>query len=81
MPRPALEYEFQDVKALDLHHLLYDFPYDFPISAENVDKFLEMADKRYDSYQKARVYLEGSGQVATLGSLPGMDIEVGIPAA
>lgn len=81
VPRPALEYEFQDVKALDLHHLLYDFPYDFPISAENVDKFLEMADKRYDSYQKARVYLEGSGQVATLGSLPGMDIEVQHTAA
>lgn len=34
-------YSFDEVKALDLHHLGYDFPYDVGISKRNVDVFVK----------------------------------------
>ena len=69
-------HSFEDVKALDIHHLLYDFPYDFPISSSNTDKFVECADKRYELFQKAKEYLEKSGQSDTLKTFPVADIEL-----
>lgn len=57
-------YNFDDVKMLDLHELSHDFNTDFEISKANVDKFVEMAEKRLDSYGKAKEYLEFSGQEA-----------------
>ena len=55
-------YDFDDVKALDLHHLDYDFNNDFPISIPNVDKFIEMTQRRYTAYMRASEYLEKTGQ-------------------
>ena len=72
--KPA--YDFEDVKALDLHHLLYDFPYDFKISNTNVDNFIERADIRYESFQKAKDYLVRSGQEDALRSFPEADINL-----
>ena len=69
-------YEFNDVKALDLHHLLYDFPYDFNVSTINVDKFIETADRRYDAFLKAKNYLTNSGQEEMIESFPVSDIEL-----
>lgn len=71
-----LPYDFEDVKALDIHHLVYDFPYDFNISAGNIDKFVETANRRYDSFQKAKDYLVRSGQTDTIASFPEADIEL-----
>lgn len=70
------QYDFQDVKALDLHHLGYDFPYDVPVSMLNVNAFRDAAYRRYDLYQGAKAYLEGSGQGGTVSFLPGNDVEL-----
>ena len=69
-------YEFDDVKALDIHHLLYDFPYDFKISAMNIDAFTQAAEKRYEKFQGAKEYLIKSGQSEALDVFPEADIEL-----
>lgn len=69
-------YSFDEVKSLDMHHLGYDFPYQFDVSKKNVDTFVEMANRRYDAYQGAKAYLEGSGQEYAVKALPGQDIQV-----
>lgn len=71
-----LPHDFEDVKALDLHHLLYDFPYDFPISNTNTDKFIECADTRYELFQKAKEYLVKSGQADMIATFPEADINL-----
>ena len=67
---------FDDVKALDMHHLMYDFPHDFEVSLVNADKFTKMADKRYNAFQNAKSYLVRSGQADALASLPEADIKL-----
>ena len=69
-------YEFDEVKALDLHHLGYDFPYDVPISQVNADRFVEMANRRYDSFCQARAYLERTGQEASVVDLLPTDVRL-----
>ena len=69
-------YRFEDVKALDLHHLLYDFPYDFNVAKINAKHFVDGADKRYDAFMKAKEYLEATGQEFVIESLPENDIMV-----
>lgn len=68
-------YSFDKVKALDFHHMGYDFPYDILISRSNVDRFCEMANKRYDAFVKARDYLVLSDQTSELEELPEADVE------
>lgn len=68
------QYDFDDIKALDLHHLLYDFPHDFNISNDNVDKFVAMADSRYQAFQAAKTYLESTGQGDLAANFPENDI-------
>lgn len=67
-------YEFDDVKALDLHHLGYDFPYDCRVSKINVDRFKNMANLRYHAFQNAKNYLLMSGQGESVHLLPESDI-------
>lgn len=69
-------YAFDDVKALDLHHLSYDFPYDAPVSKINADKFIEFANRRYNAFQGAKDYLIRSGQPDGLAQFPEKDIEL-----
>ena len=69
-------YDFNDVKSLDLHHMGYDFPYDVQISKPNIDKFCNMAAKRYEAFEKAREYLVLSNQEDALQSLPEKDVEI-----
>lgn len=68
-------FEFDDVKMLDLHHLGYDFPYDVPVSKRNIDRFVEVANKRYELYQKAADYIRASHQAPLLDALDKRDIE------
>lgn len=68
-------YDFDEVKALDLHHMGYDFPYDVMISKVNLDKFCEMANQRYDAFQAAKNYLLLTGQEDELNDLAVKDIE------
>lgn len=69
-------YDFDTVKALDLHHLGYDFPYDTPISKPNVDIFARMAHKRATAFAGAKAYLEQSGQGDVVKELPVKDIKL-----
>lgn len=69
-------YPFEDVKALDLHHITYDFATDVPVSKPYLDEFVKMANERYDAFQKAKLYLEGTGQHTELESLPEHDVMV-----
>lgn len=69
-------YDFDTVKALDIHHLGYDFPYDTPISKPNVDIFVRMARRRVEAFAGAKAYLEQSGQGAAMKELPVKDIEL-----
>jgi hypothetical protein len=72
--RPA--YAFDDVKALDLHHLSYDFPFEADVSKVNVDSFVAMSERRYSAYQGAVAYLENSGQADYISELPGADVKL-----
>lgn len=67
-------YAFDEVKALDLHHLGYDFPYDAKISKRNVDAFVEAAKTRYESFQRAKSYLVSTGQELAVKLLPERDV-------
>lgn len=69
-------YPFDDVKALDLHHLGYDFPYDVQISKGNADRFVEFANQRYEAFMKARNYLVRTGQEESVRDLPETDVTV-----
>ena len=70
-----VRYGFDDVKALDIHHMLSDFPKDFHVSAANARMFTSMADRRHDSFVRAREYLIASGQEHVLSRFPVQDIE------
>ena len=69
-------YSFDRVKALDLHHLGYDFPYDFEVPEIHIRRFGEMADTRYQLYMQAQDYLLSSEQELALSTLPAKDIMV-----
>lgn len=68
-------YDFDDVKALDIHHLGYDWPYNVMVSKLNVDKFVDTANKRYVLYQGAVAYLNASGQTEAISALPNADVQ------
>lgn len=72
----GIQYDFDDVKALDLHHLLYDFPHDLSVSNDNSNKFIAMADRRKDAFDKAADYLRRSGQGDMISNLPEADIKL-----
>lgn len=69
----GLAYDFDKVKAYDLHHMSYDFTYDFKIATQNVDNFVAMANRRYEAYVKAAQYLERSGQKDVLDGIINSD--------
>lgn len=72
--KKGVAYDFEEVKALDLHHLGYDWTYDVPISKFNLDNFQEAANERWEKYQKACDYLRGSGQELMIETFPNRDI-------
>lgn len=55
-------YEFDDVKALDLHHLQFDFLEDIPVSKINVDNFIAVSDLRNKLLDEVGSYLSSTGQ-------------------
>lgn len=71
---PDLPYKFDDVKALDLHHLGYDFLYDADVSVTNVAKFVLMAKERSMLYDKVEYYLKNTNQEEALSQFDGEDI-------
>ena len=73
---PDLPYKFNDVKALDLHHLGYDFLYDADVSVTNVTKFVLMAKERSMLYDKVEYYLKNTEQEDVLSQFDGEDIRL-----
>ena len=73
---PDLPYKFDDVKALDLHHLGYDFLYDADVSVTNVAKFVIMANERSMLYDKVEYYLKNTEQEEALSQFDGEDIRL-----
>lgn len=69
-------YEFDEVKALDIHHLGYDWAYDIDISQVNVKQFLDATDERVALLEGAVEYLEASDQSASIAGLPVKDIKL-----
>ena len=65
-------YTFNDVKALDLHHLGYDFSSGTKISRQLIQVFTDTAQKRYDLFLKAREYMVRTHQ--NLSELPESDV-------
>lgn len=71
-----IKYGFDDVKALDIHHLGYDFSQNMTVSRKNADIFIETAHKRVELAQAAREYLINSGQRSELENINMRDIRL-----
>ena len=69
------EYDFEEVKGLDLHHMRYDFTADVEVGPETRQRFLETARQREMLFEHAKAYLEGSGQASRIAELPVEDVE------
>lgn len=69
-------YTFDEVKALDIHHLGYDFYHDIMVSKINVDKFIEVANERSELLDDAMDYLKASKQDDAIAFLPVKDVTV-----
>lgn len=74
---PTTEFEFKDVKALDLHHLRFDFASDVELSESSKTAFIQRARRRVELFDAASAYLEVTGQSDQIATLDGDDIEAG----
>ena len=72
--KPKLPYDFEDVKALDLYHLDYDFFYDADVSVGNVSRFVTTANERYELFKPVEEYLIRTDQEAQLEDFAVYDI-------
>lgn len=70
--KPA--YDFEAVKALDLHHLAYDFPTGTVVSEKNIAAFTEITDKRYTALMGAVDYLKNTKQFNPIENFPITDV-------
>ncbi|NKY96527.1 relaxase MobL [Nocardiopsis alborubida] len=70
----GIGHDFAEVKALDLHHLGYDFVSDVEVGQRAGRAFLAAARTRRQLVLAAMDYLEGSGQSATIVELPVDDV-------
>lgn len=64
------EYDFDDVKALDLHHMSKDFPTARHVSPNNVDAFVRTTNERVAKLQSAIEYFRSTGQGKLAEELP-----------
>lgn len=73
---PGAEHSFDLVKALDLHHMRYDFNADVEVGLTSRGHFIEAARRRREALDGAVAYLEGTGQDDVLETLPLDDVTV-----
>jgi hypothetical protein len=69
------EYDFEDVKGLDLHHMHYDFSSDVEVGARARKQFVQWARSRRFHRDRAMAYLEASGQKGAIANMPVADID------
>ncbi|MFK0179694.1 relaxase MobL [Streptomyces xanthochromogenes] len=67
-------YDFDEVKALDLHHLGYDFATDIEIGPQACQTFVETTKDRRRLLLAAMDYLDQSGQAEAIPDLPVDDV-------
>lgn len=67
------EYDFDDVKAVDLHHMTLDFPRNRTVSKRNVDAFVSATRERTERLREAMSYLGATGQRHVIATLPVAD--------
>ena len=72
--RRHVVHPFNEVKALDLHHLAFDFPYNAPVSAINIARFVDHSAQRQAALDAALSYLESTGQGDFASELPVADV-------
>lgn len=72
--RPGLEYPFEQVKALDIHHMGYDFARDVEIGNRARAAFVAQARSRQELLTGAVEYLRSSGQEDAVSALPVEDV-------
>lgn len=75
VPVRELMWEFDEVKAVDIHHLRYDFARDIEVSDRNIDIFIDETERRSELLRGAIHYLESSGQGHFVSELPVTDVE------
>lgn len=66
--------DFQDVKALDLHHLGYDFATDVTVGSRSCEAFWQMATRRHNAIMGALTYLDSTEQAEMIPTLPVDDV-------
>lgn len=72
---PGAEYDFEDVKGLDLHHMCYDFSSDVQVGRRARSQFVQWARSRRMHVDRAAEYLSASGQIEAIENLPMADID------
>lgn len=72
--RPGVGHPFDEVKALDLHHLGYDFFADVRIGSQSLKHFTDQARDRDQALQGAVGWLKASGQEQAVRDLPIADV-------
>jgi hypothetical protein len=72
--RRGADYKFDDVKALDLHHLGYDFFSDVTVGVQARTAFAAEAGQRRRFLVAAMAYLDDSGQPQAIADLPVDDV-------
>ncbi|MGC4939387.1 relaxase MobL [Kribbella sp. DT2] len=72
--RRGADYKFDDVKALDLHHLGYDFFSDVTVGVQARTAFAAEAGQRRRFLVAAMAYLDDSGQSQAIADLPVDDV-------
>lgn len=70
----GIEYEFDEVKALDMHHLGYDFVTDVEVGEKSRRSFVSTANQRRRLMLAAMEYLDASGQSEAISDLPVEDV-------
>ncbi|UJW28864.1 relaxase MobL [Saccharothrix sp. AJ9571] len=73
---PGTVHNFDEVKALDLHHLGYDFVHDIEIGPTAHRTFTAAATERRRMILAAMDYLDDSGQPEAISDLPVDDVAV-----
>ncbi|WP_159401683.1 relaxase MobL [Streptomyces sp. NRRL F-5053] len=71
---PGAAHAFHEVKALDLHHLGYDFATDVAVDAAAAQAFISVAADRRRHLLAAMEYLDGTGQPEAIRDLPVNDV-------
>lgn len=72
--RPGSAHPFDEVKALDLHHLRYDFAADVEIGPNAARTFLRASALRRRLLVASMDYLDGTGQSEAIADLPVDDV-------